>query len=433
METVKDYLERKHEELRLLNGCLRAPLPLSCPRSVADVIRHKFQLTAALKAQHALHDWDVTETAWAHSGEHRSGAFEFSYDYQRADLDVRGPSFYEPGGDSTSETVYTACGMAAISALLLASARVIDKADILILPGSYGETQELIEAHAAHLRLVTLECSPEPPIASKSSRRIILLDSSVPAFAFRAALRCASLASDLLIFDTTCFSGSSGRIRRILGGARESGVPVVMVRSHTKLDSLGAEYGRLGSAVFIHWDQNVPWAGGSKLNNLPAEMRNAVRLLGGAALPAHFPPYVGTSAYRELTRRRMAAILRNSRRSSRYFASALPGLTGEMRFAHGLYVTLGSPAPMDEAAARRAAAEMSRELGRAGFPIRHAGSFGFDFAATEWFHNPATDRYSIRLAVPDLPNAIWDDLTAAIARWWSAHHRKRANGVVREP
>ena len=63
METVKAYLERKHEELRLLNGCLRAPLSLSCPRSVAEVIRHKFQLTAALKAQHALHDWDVTETA----------------------------------------------------------------------------------------------------------------------------------------------------------------------------------------------------------------------------------------------------------------------------------------------------------------------------------------------------------------------------------
>jgi hypothetical protein len=142
METVEAYLERKHEELRLLNYCLRTPLPLTRPESVAEVIRHKFQLTAALKAQHALDDWALTETAWAYPDQRCSGSFEFRYDYQRADLDVRGPSFYTLDADSTSEAVYTASGMAAISALLLASAQVIDKADILLLPGSYGETQD---------------------------------------------------------------------------------------------------------------------------------------------------------------------------------------------------------------------------------------------------------------------------------------------------
>lgn len=71
METVEAYLERKHQELRLLNCCLTSPLPLTCPRSVAEVIRHKFQLTAALRAEHTLHDWAITETAWAHSGRRR--------------------------------------------------------------------------------------------------------------------------------------------------------------------------------------------------------------------------------------------------------------------------------------------------------------------------------------------------------------------------
>jgi hypothetical protein len=38
-------------------------------------------------------------------------------------------------------------------------------------------------------------------------------------------------------------------------------------------------------------------------------------------------------------------------------------------------------------------------------------------------HNPATARDSVRIAVLDLPTAIWDDRVEAIAKWWSAHRR----------
>jgi hypothetical protein len=117
-------------------------------------------------------------------------------------------------------------------------------------------------------------------------------------------------------------------------------------------------------------------------------------------------------------------MLRNSRRASRYFATALSGLTAELHFVHGLYVTLHSRQVLDEASARQAATEMSNDLAQAGLPIQHAGSFGFDFVATEWFRNPTTDRYSVRIAVPDLPAAIWDDLVEAIAQWWSVHQRR---------
>ena len=420
METVGSYLGRKYEELRLLNGCLRKPLTLARPRSIADVIRYKFQLTAALKAERAFHDRAATEAAWTDLAQPDSGLFKFRYDYQRADLDVRGPSFYEFSGDTTSETVYTASGMAAISALLLASAQVIAKADILILPSSYGETQELIKSHARHLRLVALKRQPEEGEALKSSTRVLLLDSSAPAVEFEAALRTIR-PTDLLIFDTTCFSGNSIRIRRVVNWARERRLPLVLVRSHTKLDSLGVEYGRLGSVTFVNYEKNVSWADRSKFSDLPGHVRSAIRLLGGAALPAHFPPYIGLPAYRELSHRRLAAILRNGRRSSRYFRAALPDLTEEIRFAHGLYLTLKASRRLDEATTRRAAAQLSENLGRMGFPIRHAGSFGFDFAATEWSHNAATGRYSIRISVPDLPSRLWDDLTASIARLWSTH------------
>lgn len=427
METIAAYLERKHRELGLLNDCLRRRLDLARPRSVDEVVRSKFQITAALRAEHELEAWRATETAWSQASDPASGPFEFSYDYQRADLTVRGPSFYDVDGGLTGTAVYTSSGMAAISAVLLASAHIVEKADILVLPGSYGETLELIRGLVPHLRLVALSLPQGDALAPTSSPRILLLDSCSIGGAFEAVLRCDGSGLDLLVCDTTCFAGSSGRIRRVLSWAQRYKIPLVLVRSHNKLDSLGAEYGRLGSAVFVDDDQHErgaahPWG------RLSAETRNAVRLLGGAALPAHFPPFVGSAAYWALTKRRVAAILRNGRSMARYFAAEIPALSAELHYTHGLYVTLRGRRPLDEASARQAAEDMSRDLRAEGFPIRHAGSFGFDFAATEWFHDATTDQYSVRVAVSDLPSDLWGDLTVAIARLWRAHQSAGGKG-----
>lgn len=420
METIEAYLERKHREIGLLNDYLRSPQHLPRPRSVEEVIKSKFQLTARLRAEHELLDWKATETAWSRTASPASGPFIFDYDYQRADLSVRGPSFYELPRSATSETIYTTSGMAAISALLLACARIIAESDIVVLPGSYGETLELIERFVPTLRLTPKLPSPDG-LARAGVPRILLLDSCVSASTFEAVLRCDDPALDLLVFDTTCFAGCSGRIRRVLRWARRYAIPVAMVRSHNKLDSLGAEYGRLGSAVFVGWSGQGVGTSRSTVDRLAAETRNAVRLLGGAALPAHFPPYVGSKAYWTLTKQRVAAILRNGRHAARLFARELSSLAAQLHFSHGLYVTLRASRPLDEASARQAAEAMSGDLSRAGYPIRHAGSFGFDFAATEWFHDATTDQYSVRVAVPDLPTELWNDLAAAIANWWTAN------------
>src|SRR3954468_9791183 len=424
METVEAYLARKKQELELLNSLLSDPLPIRLPRSVAEAIEQKFHLAAALKAEHVLHDWASTETAWTHSTRPRSGPFQFKYDYQRADLEVEGPSFYALGKQLGSETVYTASGMAAISALLMATAPVFSKADIVTMPNSYGETTELIDGHGKHLRRVELGKSLAEITKFRGSRpRILLLDSCASAGAFETILKCAQPQLDLIVFDTTCFSSGSGRIARALSWARSATIPIVLLRSHTKLDSLGIEYGRLGSAVFVHWSH----ASGAKqqfLQTLLTETRNAVRLFGGAALPAHFPPYVDAPAYRSLTNKRIAAMLRNNPRTTRHFSTALAGLYAELHFAHGLYVTLAPAGTLDENKARDVVAELCADLRRSGLALRHAGSFGFDFGAAEWSKDRIRDRYVVRIAAADLPTSLWDEVIAAVAAWWKAHERR---------
>jgi hypothetical protein len=421
MESVEAYSVRKKQELDLLNGFLGEPLTIRSPKSVAEVIEQKFHLAAALKAEHVLHDWALTETAWTHSHRPRSGPFQFEYDYQRADLKVRGPSFYGFEDQSGSQTVYTGSGMAAISALLMATASIFSQADIVTMPNSYGETAELIDGHAKHLRRIELGRSLAEITAFRGSRpRILLLDSCTSAGAFEAIVKCDHSRLDLVVFDTTCFSSGSGYIVRALNWARETTTPVVLLRSHTKLDSLGVEYGRLGSVVFT----GGPHAKQRLLQDFLTETRNAVRLFGGAALPAHFPPYVAAPAYRPLTNKRVAAMLRNNRRAMRYFSAALAGSSAEFHFAHGLYVTLASARTLDESDARDVVAELCADLDRRGLPLRHAGSFGFDFGAAEWSRDRIGERYVVRIAAADLPTSMWDEVVAAVAAWWKAHERQ---------
>jgi len=421
METFEEYLHRKSHEIALLNECLNAPLDLKYPNSPAEIVSQKFQIASALKAEHAVQDWALTETAWAHPGKMRVGPFEFRYDYQRADLEVKGPPFYAFRSCDSHDTIYTSSGMSAISALLLATARLMTSADILVLPGSYGETLELIEMHARHLRIVQIANPPKDIAAAGAENRILLLDTSTPTHGIETVMSCTTPKIGLVVFDTTCFSSGSGRLARVLSWARRCRLPTVFVRSHTKLDSLGVEYGRLGSAVFVDARKPAESSARKLLQMLANETRQAVRLFGGAALPAHFPPFAGSDAYRRLTNSRVAAILRNNRRTARYFGEALADSAGQLNYAHGLYLTLAPKLPVDEDQARDLADRLSRDLSKAGMPVRHAGSFGFDFAATEWFHDTESDRFMIRIAVPDLPTLLWDDISRAIARWWSEH------------
>lgn len=426
METLEAYLSRKKEELELLNGCLIHPLRIRPPKSVIEVIEQKFHLAAALKAEHVLHDWALTETAWTNSSRPRSGPFEFKYDYQRADLEVNGPSFYAFENYLSDQTIYTASGMAAVSALLMATARVFSEADIITMPNSYGETSEMIDSHAKHLTRIQLDTALTEITSCRGSRpRILLLDSCASACAFESILNCAQPELDLIVFDTTCFSSGSGRILRALNWARRAATPIVLLRSHTKLDSLGVEYGRLGSVV-------LPCPRGDcsrqpMLQELLTGTRSTIRLFGGAALPGHFPPYVGAPVYRSLTSRRIAAMQRNNRRTTRYFSAALSGSYAELHFAHGLYVTLAPATALDESEARSVVAKLCADMRRRGLPLRHAGSFGFDFGAAEWSTDMVRGRYVVRFAVADLPTLLWDEIIAAVCAWWRTHEHRTSS------
>ena len=428
MQWLESYLDRKYQEILLIGSALARPGLLRRPRCIEEVVERKFRLAAALRSERALIDWDITETHWSNTQSMQIGPFEASYGYRRADLSVRGPPYYDalrtvPDRDVV-QTFYTSAGMSAISALLVALGRVSETVRLAIVPGSYKETLEAAEAYVPGLRIEAAEVTSAAPIDTRSTgraTRVLLVDSCVPKGWFRPETLPPPESLDLIVFDTTCFSADSGRIGRVLRWARRLGIPIVLVRSHTKLDSLGIEFGRLGSAVFVASAETAAARRLSWFRELAREMQDAVRLFGAAAVPAHLCPFVGNERYRQLNRRRIAATIRNGRRMTRRLASSLDGHLRVTAYQHGLFLTLRAATAWTEDHVKHMAARLAAEMTAKSLPLRHAGSFGFDFLAAEVSFDTRTSQHVLRISSSDVPPPICDRIVAGIEEWWRGY------------
>ena len=426
METIERYLDRKYREISLLNRCLACPLELARPASPEAAIEQKFRLAAAIKAERVLQHWSMTETAWTAHRHATSGAFRFSYGYQRADLRVDGPPVYRallsPAAHLVQETIYASSGMSAIAALLSALSRLCDGVEVLVSDGCYGETRELIDSFGGRFRLLPPEAAAGSPRRGDSIR-IALIDSSVRAGFFDFA-KMPTDDIDLVIFDTTCFARSSACVVRVVDWAVRAKLPLALVRSHAKLDCLGIEYGRLGSVVIAAALQGILSGRRKWLTGLVRATSEATRLLGAAPIPANFPPFAAGPAFERCTTDRIATIIRNNRRMARSVSARLDTASAVASFQHGLYFTLqpaGNPSVED---ATGLAGSLCRELEAQALPVAHAGSFAFDFVAIDRFADSWSRRNVIRVAASDLPVSVVDRVAEGIVEAWTRLGRR---------
>ncbi|MBV8097214.1 MAG: hypothetical protein JOY71_00845 [Acetobacteraceae bacterium] len=418
MEPTAAYLHRKRQEIALFIRCLARPWLAAPARSIEDVIEQKFRLSAELKAEALLDRWWLTETNWTGRTGARIGPFEIAYGYQRADLVIRGPLPYRALVCSTDHDVhyasYTSSGMSAMAALLVALERALGAVHLLASPQCYSETLEFIRLYDRNL---SLHCGAGEAASSNSVR---LIDSARADDPSRLGEPRGN-ACGLVLVDTSCWGADAAPLGRVLAWCAKAGLPAILVRSHTKLDSLGVEYGRLGSAVFIVPRRNCAASVRAMLEQLAAEMGSAVRLFGVAADPAHLPPFWDSESWPKLSAQRSAFIVRNNLYAAHALQSDLADAAEIGTYHHGAYFTLGATQDWDQSTAWQIAGAVAAQLEQEGLPARHAGSFGFDFVGIEDFPDPTRERRLIRVAMADLPGALTARISERIAAWWRAN------------
>ncbi len=352
----------------------------------------KFRAMKALKAS-CLRElrngvtkiWQVPDLWYGKRIDYRYQRQDFSVDGEAAPLEV----FY-PNLRSKRRAVgrFTRSGQSAMLGLWLALRGRFPGAEARLLsPQVYFESSRVLGS-------LSVACS--------DTGRIGLLDSST---LVTDPLRyVADVELDALVVDTTAWDLSSPDIQRIIDWADAQRLPLFAVRSHLKLDCLGAEYGLLGSVVLLSDEDEA----------IGTAVVESLSLGGLLAVHEDLYPFLWDPEFLRLTAARTERI----RSTTRAIVGALePFLAARSerlrieRFGHDLFFIVyyrGGSAHCPDAFV---------ELARAAHvPARYCDSFGFDFPSLTnvILRHEDTGECSLRICSGDDPHR--SDAIAALLR-----------------
>lgn len=402
------FRQRKMEELRFLRNW--AGLSTVDAPQGSDfyhfLLSEKQYLRATLISQTLFEHTDRTETNSANGTSFWVSDWHLQSSYQRFDLQtlIADPiaQLYDlDSRDLRSVALLVSSGMGAITALLLGlRAAVNGPVNINALPSCYFETIQVIRQFFPTVRLYWNEWE------WTCGFNVLWYDSICPESFACIREQVNTRFVDLLVIDTTCYDIADERIADCLDFAVAHGVPCALVRSHTKLDSLAMEYGRLGS-ITIAFRADLSSNVISWLRGMATATKNAISRFG---LQFHienlFPAYFDDT-FRALNARRIGYIRSNTQLLSDRLTNEQADMGCEVAlYHHGLFLTVRPPRSLSRSELELKRSELIDELTKERLPVRSAGSFGFDFTAIDLYRDLLTGADLLRISPSDLPGDV---------------------------
>jgi hypothetical protein len=205
---------------------------------------------------------------------------------------------------------------------------------------------------------------------------------------------------DLFVFDTTLFAYGHAELQEIIDHLLVLNVPTFLIRSHLKLDSLGAEFSSLGSVSAINMNSLKTLESG---RGCKTAIASYLSITGSYAAIDQMYPFLGNSQFVNITSNRCERI----KKFGKVLTAKLELLTKEQSYPfsilktwHSYYFYLEYPSSIE--------VNMQNEFEKikiiSGIPSFYCDSFGFDFLAFTCVPvlNKQNNNYLYRFSTPDL-------------------------------
>jgi hypothetical protein len=414
-ETTFGYWERKNDEVALLRDHLGIDGG-SAIVTVPDLVREKQHLRAQMIARFIVSHPHLTESNLGNAAMEVDGA-SLGFNYQRYDMSVRrkpfAPWIYPALASRRLCSLGFLCtsGMSAVTAVLTALDLIHgDARPLYLAPDTYFETRQFVHDYLYQLKPV----SELPAVLVRCG--VVVLDSICHVDPLARLGTCALDAACAVVLDTTCYDVSALEIERVVERCRAAGAPCVLVRSHLKIDSLGLEYGRLGSIVIV-LPRPCPGSRGRFVRYLRRRIGDFLVKTGtGFSISSYFP-LTSDPTFLRLNRRRNAVMRDNNLRCAAALAEIVHPRSEAriVAYHHGRFLFLHTPAR--DPSGRQAGA-LAHALLEAGICARPAPSFGYDFTSITRLTGPSfLSGDNLRISLPDFSAEELELCIETIARF----------------
>lgn len=389
------------DEIQVLQTYLKNPLEFSTESHT----QRKFLLMTEIRRQHLL-PAGLRMTNLGPSEELKFQNLDFTYAYRRQSVDFQIPrddfQFLgcPPLTDQKVLPIMTNSGQAATAATLLALQFYYKKLMLVVPDGLYWETAEICR------RLDIEYVAPKRASTLASRPKIGFLDSSTLSNLSDSLKQMKD--TELLVIDTTCWDVSAPEFQILEEEAAQK--TVICVRSHLKLDSLGAEYGSLGSILVLH----------SNHEELIREIQTQVRLIGGLSELDGIYPFLFDSRFHAVNSKRNSRLREFGQKLVQDLRGLrLPEGVTLQTFAHDLFFYLQFSKAFFKSPETLKLPLLRSLLMAAQIPFKEAASFGFDFFVFKQFQQLTEndEPWILRMTSADLPTEQRVILSQALANW----------------
>ena len=383
----KEYIKYLNDELKIFSPKSKKIDDVDI-KTLKEVIKIKRRLQSKLIKQYLTKNYMLRNTNINHKVI-EEGIFKFSYDYQRYDIKITQSNYLNFFYNCKEKDYYyyfTNCGMSALFSIFTSFKKYNYK--IERIGNIYIEIERMLDDYLIEEKEV--------------KGRVLYIDSS-SYIDINELLKNKDLSIySAFIFDTTdylddiCIS--------IINKLLQYGKMVCLVRSHIKLDMLGAEWNKLGSICVIN-PKTISDTDKILSNKLKETMNIILSIIGGFAYPENMPLIWNDSKFKEINAKRIAIIKKNSQ----YLYNRLMEIFDKNEICypfHQMFILLRINHKLS---LEEVNCEIDKYIKNSKYKglVNFADSFGLDYYALSNYWESMAEEYPVvRIIVSDYPEEI---------------------------